>query len=524
VTQDGRVPGWVGPVLGLAAAAVALAVAELIAPFTGARSAPLVAVGGVVVDSVPGPVKNFAVATFGTHDKTALLTGTAILLALFAAGVGALAVRDIRLGLAGIGLFGVIGIVAAATRPNAGPGAVFPSLLGAAAGAGTMLGLLRWRPEVAESAQPGRAGARQAARRRDQEEAARRRFLLATGGTLGGAAIVGFLGHQLGARRNVSAAREAVALPTPSSPASALPGEADLRLPGLAPFVTPNQDFYRIDTALTVPQVDPTTWQLRITGKVRNPMTVSFAQLLARPTMERYVTLACVSNEVGDNLISNAKWLGVSLRDLLAEAGPMPGADQVIGRAVDGFTVGAPTEVLMDGRDAMLAFGMNGVPLPVEHGFPVRMVVPGLYGYVSATKWLAELELSSFADFSAYWVPRGWSAQAPIKTESRIDTPRDGSSPRRGRVTVAGVAWAQHRGISKVEVRVDNGAWNTATLAAVPSVDTWRQWSFDWDAEPGQHQLTVRATDNSGTTQTEQEAPPDPDGATGWHKISVNVT
>ena len=502
--------GWVGPLLGLAAAAVALAVAELIAPFTGARSAPIVAVGGVVVDSVPGPVKNFAVATFGTHDKTALLIGTTILLALFAAGIGALAVRDVRLGLAGIGLFGLIGIVAAATRANAGPGAVFPSLLGAAAGAFTMLGLLRWRPT------PSRG--------RDLEEAARRRFLLAAGGSLGGAAIVGLLGHQVGARRNVSAARESVTLPTPSSPASALPGEADLRLPDLAPFVTPNESFYRIDTALAVPQVDPNSWQLRIKGKVRNPMTLTFAQLLARPTMERYVTLACVSNEVGDGLISNAKWLGVSLRDLLAEAGPLPGADQVIGRAVDGFTVGAPTEVLMDGRDAMLAFGMNGVPLPVEHGFPVRMVVPGLYGYVSATKWLAELELSSFADFSAYWVPRGWSAQAPIKTESRIDTPRAGSSPRRGRVTVAGVAWAQHRGISKVEVRVDNGAWNTATLAAVPSVDTWRQWSFDWDATPGQHQLTVRATDNSGATQTEQEAPPDPDGATGWHRISVNVT
>jgi DMSO/TMAO reductase YedYZ molybdopterin-dependent catalytic subunit len=524
VTQDSRVArknadgrrsdkprvGWVGPVLGLAAAAVALAVAELIAPFTGARSAPLVAVGGVVVDSVPGPVKNFAVATFGTHDKTALLIGTTILLALFAAGIGALAVRDARLGLAGIALFGLIGIVAAATRPNAGAGAVFPSLLGAAAGGATMLGLLRWQPEPA--------------RRRDVEEAARRRFLFASGGALGGAAIVGLLGHQLGARRNVNAAREAVTLPTPGSPASALPGEADLGLPDLSPFVTANKDFYRIDTALAVPQVDPTTWQLRIKGRVRNPMTLTFAQLLARPTIERYVTLACVSNEVGDHLISNAKWLGVSLRDLLAEAGPLPGADQVIGRAVDGFTVGTPTEVLMDGRDAMLAFGMNGVPLPVEHGFPVRMVVPGLYGYVSATKWLAELELSSFSDFSAYWVPRGWSQQAPIKTESRIDTPRPGSSPRRGQVIIAGVAWAQHRGISKVEVRVDDGPWNTATLGAVPSVDTWRQWEWVWNAQPGHHQLQVRATDNGGETQTQQEAPPDPDGATGWHTIVVDVS
>jgi DMSO/TMAO reductase YedYZ molybdopterin-dependent catalytic subunit len=507
--QQSRLARWVGPLIGLAAAAVALAVAELIAPFTGARSAPLVAVGGVVIDAVPGPVKNFAVATFGTHDKTALLTGTTILLALFAAGIGALAVRDVRFGLAGIGLFGLIGIVAAATRPNAGPSAVFPSLLGAAAGAGVMLALLRWAPPA--SARPLDA------------EAARRRFLLASGGALGGAAVVGLIGHQLGTRRNVSAARAEVVLPSAGSPASALPAQADLSVPGLSPFVTPNADFYRIDTALSVPQVDPNTWQLRITGKVRNPMTLTFAQLLARPTMERYVTLTCVSNEVGDNLVGNARWLGVSLRDLLAEAGPMPGADQVVGRAVDGFTVGAPTEVLMDGRDAMLAFGMNGVPLPVEHGFPVRMVVPGLYGYVSATKWLAELELTSFGDFSAYWVPRGWAQQAPIKTESRIDTPRDGSTPRRGPVTIAGVAWAQHRGISKVEVQIDGGGWQTATLGAVPSVDTWRQWSWTWQATSGQHQIAVRATDNAGATQTQDVSPPDPDGATGWHTIVVNV-
>jgi DMSO/TMAO reductase YedYZ molybdopterin-dependent catalytic subunit len=504
--QTARLGRWTGPVVGVVAAAVALAVAELIAPFTGARSAPLVAVGGVVIDAVPGPVKNFAVATFGTHDKTALLTGTTILLVLFAAGVGALAVRDLRLGLAGIGLFGLIGLAAAASLPGAGAGAVFPSLLGAAAGAAVLVGLLTWRPSAVD------------------EDTARRRFLLASGGALAGAAVVGYLGDQLGTRRNVSKARAQLTLPSASSPASPLPGQVDLGVPGITPFVTSNNDFYRIDTALSVPQVDPNTWQLRVHGKVRNEITLNYAQLTARPTIERYITLACVSNEVGDSLISNAKWLGVSLRDLLAEAGPLPGADQVVGRAVDGFTVGAPTEIVMDGRDAMLAFGMNGEPLPVEHGFPVRMVVPGLYGYVSATKWLAELELTSFSDFSAYWVPRGWAQQAPIKTESRIDTPRGGSSPKRGQVTVAGVAWAQHRGISKVEVRVDNGDWHTATLGAVPSVDTWRQWEWVWDATPGRHQLQVRATDNGGDTQTQQEAPPDPDGATGWHTIAVDVT
>jgi hypothetical protein len=240
--------------------------------------------------------------------------------------------------------------------------------------------------------------------------------------------------------------------------------------------------------------------------------------------IERYVTLACVSNDVGGDLIGNAKWLGVRIKDLLVEAGPLAGADQVVGRSVDGFTVGTPTEVLLDGRDAMLAVGMNGEPLPIEHGFPVRMVVPGLYGYVSATKWLSELELASFADYSAYWIPRGWAARAPIKTESRIDAPRAGATIRQAQVTVAGVAWAQHRGISKVEVRVDDGAWQEATLAVVPSVDTWRQWSWTWHTTRGAHRLSVRATDNGGATQTGEEAPPAPDGATGWHTIDVTVS
>ena len=505
MTQIARVPRWFGPVAGFTAAAVALGVAELVAVFTGARSAPLVAVGGVVVDSVPKSVKDFAVSTFGTHDKTALLTGTAVLLAAFALGVGALAVRDLRLGLAGIGVFAAVGVVSAATRPDAGPGDILPSLLGALAGGAAMVLLLHRRGITTDPT-------------------GRRRFLAESGGALAGAAVVGLIGRQIAERQNVSMARAAVALPVPASPAPAVPAQAGLTVPGSTSFVTPNAQFYRIDTALSVPQVDPQTWRLRIHGRVRNPMTLSFADLLARPAIERYVTLACVSNEVGGNLIGNARWLGVPLKSLLEEAGPMDGADQVVGRAVDGFTVGAPTAVLMDGRDAMLAFGMNGQPLPIEHGFPVRMVVPGLYGYVSATKWLAELELTRFGDYSAYWVPRGWSRRAPIKTESRIDTPRPGSTPMRGRVTVAGVAWAQHRGISKVEVRVDDGPWQPAALSAVLSVDTWRLWSWAWDATAGEHQLRVRATDNAGDTQTEEEAPPDPDGATGWHTINVTVS
>jgi DMSO/TMAO reductase YedYZ molybdopterin-dependent catalytic subunit len=255
---------------------------------------------------------------------------------------------------------------------------------------------------------------------------------------------------------------------------------------------------------------------------VRTPITLTWADLLKRPMVERYITLSCVSNEVGGYLIGNARWLGVPIQDLLDEVGPDDGADQVVSRSVDGFTAGTPTKALRDGRDAMIAIAMNGEPLPIEHGFPARMVVPGLYGYVSATKWLAELELTTFADFDAYWIPRGWAQLAPIKTESRIDKPRAGTMVS-GQTVIAGVAWAPHRGIAKVEVRVDEGTWQPATLAAVASVDTWRLWSLPWHATPGDHTLSVRATDNAGETQTEAIADPAPDGATGWHTVRVTA-
>jgi DMSO/TMAO reductase YedYZ molybdopterin-dependent catalytic subunit len=494
---------WVGPVVGVVAAAVALGVAELVAVFTGARSAPLVAVGGVVVDSVPGPVKNLAVAIFGTHDKTALLVGTTVVLALFAAGVGALAVRRPPLGLAGIGVFGLIGIAAAVTRPNASPVAVLPALFGAAAGAATLVVLLRPRP--------------------DDPERVRRRLLTESAALFGGAVVVGLLGRNWGDRRDVSAARDKVSLPAPASPAPALP--AGLDVPAVSPFVTGNKDFYRIDTALAVPQVDPASWRLKIHGRVRTPITISYAELLAMPMIERYVTLACVSNEVGGDLIGNARWLGVPVKKLLDAAGPLPGADQVVGRAVDGFTVGTPTEVLLDGRDALLAVGMNGVPLPIEHGFPARLVVPGLYGYVSATKWVVELELTRFDRAKAYWTRQGWAPQAPIKTESRIDVPRGGQRVPMGPVVFGGVAWAQNRGVRAVQVRIGDGGWQPAELGASYSNQTWRLWSFPWEAKnPGKQTISVRATDNTGATQTEAQADPVPDGATGWHTVNFTVS
>jgi DMSO/TMAO reductase YedYZ molybdopterin-dependent catalytic subunit len=533
---------WYGAGAGVTAAVAALGVAELIAVATGPQSAPLVAVGGAVVDSVPKSVKNFAVSVFYTYDKLALIVGTIAVLAVFSAVFGALALRHIGFGIAGIAVFASVGMAAALTRHDASWTAALPSLLGALAGFGVLVRLLRTVPAAAsprpavERAEPAEVGddpGSGVAQDAESEEVRiarevdgigrRRRFLQLVTGTVAGAALVGFTGRWLATRRGVSAARKAVVLPAPSSAASELPADADQRLPKLTPFVTENKSFYLIDTALVVPQVAPDSWTLKIHGRVRNPISLTYKQLLERPMIERYITLACVSNEVGGNLIGNARWLGVPVGPLLDEADPEPGADQVVSKSVDGFTAGTPTAVLRDGRDAMLAIGMNGVPLPIEHGFPVRMVVPGLYGYVSATKWLAELELTSFAAYDAYWIKRGWAQQAPIKTQSRIDTPQGGATPQAGRVVVAGVAWAQHRGVSKVEVRVDEGTWETATLAAVPSIDTWRQWTWQWDATPGKHRLTVRATDNAGVTQTEEPAPPDPDGATGWHSVVVEV-
>jgi DMSO/TMAO reductase YedYZ molybdopterin-dependent catalytic subunit len=572
--QDGEVKLSLRAALaGLAAAGVALGVAEIVAVVTGPLSSPLFAVGGVVVNNVPAPVKDAGIAVFGTHDKTALITGTALLLAVYAALLGVLALRSRAAAPVGIALFAVIGVTAAVTRNDAGPAAALPTLVGAVAAFFALRYLLR----AAVGAEPGSAGdgsatggvagpafgersaagtepapaaesgaasaarsgfaggagdvasggvatapaaARPVVHPSAYREGGRRRFLVGLGAAAGVAAVGGFGGRLLTSRRAVTAARNAVVLP-PAAPAVPVPAGAQVN--GAVAYVTANEDFYRIDTTLYPPQVDPASWELRIHGMVRNPITITWEQLLQRPMVQRYVTLACVSNEVGGDLIGNALWLGTPIKDLLDEAQPLPDADQVVQRSADGWNCGTPTAVLRDGRDALLAIGMNGEPLPVLHGFPVRMVVPGLYGYVSACKWITEIELTRFADFDAYWVPRGWSALGPIKTQSRIDTPRDGAKRKAGQVAVAGVAWAQHRGITKVEVQVDNGPWAQATLAPVVSLDTWVQWSYSWPATAGEHTLRVRATDKDGQTQTSTPAPPAPDGATGWHSVQVTV-
>ncbi|WP_306357679.1 MULTISPECIES: molybdopterin-dependent oxidoreductase [unclassified Nocardia] len=338
------------------------------------------------------------------------------------------------------------------------------------------------------------------------------------------AVATGAVGRWLGARaRDVSGERAAVTLPPPSDPVTVLEGEADLRLPGLTPYVTSNADFYRIDTALILPKVSKDDWALRIHGMVDREIRLTYADLATRPAVERLVTLACVSNPIGGDLIGNASWLGYRLDELLAEAGPHPDADMVLSRSADGWTAGSPLSVLTDGRDALLAVGMNGEPLPVAHGYPARLVVPGLYGYVSATKWVTELEVTRFDRAQAYWTRRGWSARGPVKTGTRIDTPRSRSRLSPGRVVVAGVAWAQHRGIRAVEVRIDDGDWQPARLAAEPSVDTWRQWVFEWDATPGDHTVTARATDGTGAVQTAERRDVVPDGATGHPSVTVRI-
>jgi DMSO/TMAO reductase YedYZ molybdopterin-dependent catalytic subunit len=351
--------------------------------------------------------------------------------------------------------------------------------------------------------------------------AARRRFLLVAGATAAGAVVVGAGGQLVGAsRRGVESARRLLRLPVGGGE---VPAGADVEVAGVEPWRTPNGSFYRIDTALVVPTVDPTTWRLRIHGMVDQELELSYQDLLDRELTEAWVTLCCVSNEVGGDLIGNAWWSGVRIADLLQEAGVRPGADAVLQTSEDGWSCGTPLAALTDDRNAMLAIAMNGEPLPLEHGFPVRMVVPGLYGYVSATKWLVDLRVSRFSDFDAYWTRRGWAERGPVKTQSRIDVPRPGAEVRGGRVRIGGSAWAQHTGVERVEYRLDGGAWQEAALGRVPNADTWVQWSAAVDVVPGDHTLAVRATDRSGHTQTGVRRGVVPDGATGWHTVEFTA-
>jgi DMSO/TMAO reductase YedYZ molybdopterin-dependent catalytic subunit len=402
-------------------------------------------------------------------------------------------------------------------RPAIGPIALVPATIGTLAGAATFALLRRSAGLASPFADPDDPPA-------PAGGLDRRRFLSSSAAVAAVAITSGFAGEYLVRRSDASASRAAIALPRVRDPGRPTPVGADLAIPGLAPFITPNDRFYRVDTALLVPAVEADGWTLRIDGMVDRPRTLSYDDLVARPLVERDVTLTCVSNEVGGGYIGNARWTGVLLAPLLDEAGLQRGVTQLVSRSADGFTTGTPARVALDGRDAMLAVAMNGEPLPLAHGFPVRMVIPGLYGYESACKWITEIEATTYEAYSAYWVRRGWAEQVLIKTSSRIDTPRDGARVDAGTVPVAGVAWAQHRGISAVEVQVDDGDWAPARLATQDTADTWRQWVFDWSASSGDHRITVRAIDGDGVIQTAAVAPPAPDGATGLHAIGVAVS
>ncbi len=496
---------------GVLAAALALAIAALLAAILNPSASPLLAVGSAFVDLVPQWLERGVIALFGTSDKLVLFLSMGVVAFLLAALAGLASLRDRRLGTAVVVVLGLVTVLAAVTRASGGAMAAVPSLVGFGVGA------LVLQPLVdAARRTPGAPSA---------DGTSRRSFVTLATATAVGAGVAG-----IGARlvtaggQVVTSAREAITLPTPVTPAAVLPAGAETGIDGLAPFVTPNAEFYRIDTALRVPQLDPAQWSLRIHGMVENEVTITWDELLAEDLVESWATLACVSNEVGGTLIGNARWLGLPTAALLARAGVEPGADMVLSSSSDGFTAGTPIEALADpDRGSLLAVGMNGEPLPVEHGFPARLVVPGLYGYVSATKWVVDLEVTRFADAQAYWTRNGWSERGPIKTGSRIDVPL--RPVPAGTVAIAGVAWAQTRGISAVEVQIDDGGWAPATLAAVPNADTWVQWVYPWEgATAGDHRVTVRATDGDGETQTSEQVGVVPDGATGWDSLTVQVT
>ncbi|WP_229873966.1 molybdopterin-dependent oxidoreductase [Amycolatopsis deserti] len=520
-TKEPRPRGWTGrlarigsgALLGLLATAAALGVGELVAAFTGAATAPGTAVGTALINLAPHELKDFAVQRFGTNDKVVLVGGVLLALVLLGMAAGVLALRRLWAGIAVVVALGVAGMVAAATAPVAGPTSVLPSLAALLAGVATLVVLVRLRngrtePSTTDS---------------PHQTTGRRTVLLAGGAVAGFAVLSGGAGRLLQGGGSLARSRARVRIPAPASPAPALPAGYQFRDPGLVPFFTPNAGFYRVDTALVLPRVPAEQWSLRIHGMAAREIELSFDDLLARPLVERDLTLSCVSNEVGGPYVSTARFVGVPLASLLREAGIRPGAEQLVSTGADGMTIGSPTELILDGRNALLAVAMNGEPLPVEHGFPARLIVPGLFGYASATKWVTDLNLTTYAT-QPYWIQRGYDRTGPAKTGSRIDVPKPLSRVRAGEVVVAGVAYAQHRGISAVQLSFDGGPWQDADLTTQVTPDTWRQWRYRWSAAPGTHRIQVRAADGAGRLQPETRAPVFPSGADGWESIVVTVT
>jgi DMSO/TMAO reductase YedYZ molybdopterin-dependent catalytic subunit len=495
---------------GVLSALAGMAVGHLVASVTRPESSPVLAVGETVIDHTPTPVKNWAIAHFGTHDKTILVGSVLVGVLLLAGLAGVLAHRAFRYGAGLLVVLVGVALYAALSRPVVRPVDALPALVTAVVGVATLWGLVHLDQHRGSAEEETSSAA-----------LSRRAVLLGMGGVAVVAAASGYAGRVIAHSR---AAIGNITLPRAQSPARAFPAGLDRKVPGITPFRTSVDDFYRVDTRLSLPIVDAGSWELVIDGDVARSQSLSYDDLLAMPMIERDITLTCVSNEIGGPYVGGARWLGVPLRTLLEKAGVGRASDQILSTDVDGMTISTPLALATDGRDAMIAVGMNGEPLPRAHGFPARMVVPGLYGFISACKWINRMTLTTYADHSAYWTDRGWAEDAPIKIESRIDTPQGLQRVKAGRTFIGGIAWAQAVGVGMVEVQVDGSAWQKATLGPSAGHDYWRQWYLEWDAKPGQHQLACRATDREGHVQTSARTSPFPNGASGIQKIQVSVT
>jgi DMSO/TMAO reductase YedYZ molybdopterin-dependent catalytic subunit len=500
---------------GVLAAMGGIAAAHLVAGLTNPAASPVLAVGSVVIDLTPTPVKEYAVAQFGNADKPILLATVTLVTLIAAAVAGVLSRRRVWLGIGFIVLLTGLATAAAVLRPVATPTDAIPGVVAAVVGLAALLGL---RHALVRSEHPGRSdddGHELPATAYPTSYDGRRQFLIGAAGVTLGAAGAAAFGQKLSSAESVPQAT----LPRPADVAQTFPKGVESQVRGITPLRTSNSSFYRVDTNLTVPRVNANRWELEIGGMVERPMTISYQELMAMPMIERDITLTCVSNEVGGGYVGGARWQGVRLADLLDRAGVQSGADQLLSTAVDGFQIGTPMEVVRDGRDAMIAVGMNGKPLPAIHGFPARIVTPGLYGFVSATKWLAKLTATTYAKDVAYWTERDWATDAPIKMSSRVDTPRPLSTIKAGMTAIGGVAWAQRTGIAEVEVSIDDGPWQKTRLGPDVGLDYWRQWYLPWKATPGRHAVKVRATDRKGALQLSRRAKPFPSGSSGIQEV-----
>ncbi|MGH4026999.1 MAG: molybdopterin-dependent oxidoreductase [Pseudonocardiaceae bacterium] len=517
-------PAPAAALVGLLSVAAALGVGHLVAALVSPTASPFLAVGGSAIDLTPTSLKDFAVRTFGTYDKLVLLLGMAVVLGLFAVLAGLLSRRSRTPGLVLLVLLGAVGGVAVLARPAAETLDVLAPLAALIVGVGVFATLHRLaRPTSPAPVSPPPA-VEPTPDTGDTEGVPRRRLLVGSAAVAVGAGLAGGGGQLLAGRADVDASRRAIGRIVPDVPAPAIPPGADFAADGSPSFLTPTRDFYRVDINLTLPQVRAEDWRLRIHGMVDRELTLDWGDLTSRRLVERTVTMTCVSNEVGGPYVSTSNFTGVLLADILKEAGVRPGADQVFTTSDDGWTCGTPTATVVDpGREAMLVVAMNNEPLPIEHGFPVRMLVPGLYGFVSGTKWIVDMELTTFAAKQAYWLQRDWGQRAPIKTMSRIDRP--GSFERISPDSpLTGIAWAQTKGIDKVEVRLDRGEWQPAELSTEVNIDTWRMWRLrPGRLQSGLHTIEVRATDKTGYTQTMDRAMPIPEGASGWHSVQFTV-